>query len=252
MEGLGIWTKDGFRMKLTDKITVLNEDCMKVMAQYPDKYFDLAVVDPDFGLNEKISSGGTWASKYKKQDGFLGGKPTAQYFQELFRVSKNQIIWGGNYFIDMLYPTRCVLVWDKVAKMDTLADFEMAWTSFDANSKIFQHVRNTSETRIHICQKPIKLYDWIFKNYACCKSCNGAGGYYEDVVGDGGSKMWFDCEDCEGKPMKILDTHGGSMSSVISADKAGLEMVCCELDKEYFDKAVERFQRYKSQLTLAI
>ena len=151
---------------MTDKIVLYNEDCMNVMRGYSDGYFDVAVVDPDSGLNEKISKGGTWASKYKGFDGALGGVPTKEYFDELFRVSRNQIIWGGNYFIDMLYPTRCFLIWDKKARMKTLAHCEMAWTSFDKNAKIFTHVRNTNEKRIHICQKPIALYEWIFMNYA--------------------------------------------------------------------------------------
>jgi site-specific DNA-methyltransferase (adenine-specific) len=197
--------------KLISEVT--NEDCMAMMARYPDKYFDLAVVDPDFGLNEKISNGGTWAAKWKKEDGFLGGKPTVDYFTELRRVSKNQIVWGGNYFADMLPATRCWIVWDKVAHMDTLADCELAWTSFDANSKIFKHVRNTSEARIHICQKPVALYSWIFEKYA--KS------------GD-----------------KILDTHLGSQSSRIAAHKAGLDFWGTELDKDYFKSGEDRFKKY--------
>lgn len=87
-------------------------DCMEGMAQFPDKWFELAIVDPDYGLFDKISNGGTWASKYKKQDGNLGGLPTDQYWKELFRVSKNQIVWGGNYF--KLPETRCFIIWDKL------------------------------------------------------------------------------------------------------------------------------------------
>lgn len=199
---------------------VFNEHCMNLMARYPDKYFDLAVVDPDFGLDEKISSGGTWAAKYKKGDGNLGGKPTKEYFNELFRVSKNQIIWGGNYFIDHLFPSRCFLIWDKVAHMDTLADCEVAWTSFDMNTKIFKHVRNTTETRIHICQKPVKLYDWIYHNY----------------LPQGG---------------KVLDTHLGSGSSRIAAHKAGnIDFTGCELDPDYFEAAEKRFNQFAAQLTI--
>ena len=198
-----------------------NIDCMIGMKGYEDKYFDLAIVDPDFGLNDKISSGGTWASKYKKGDGDLGGKPTREYFDELFRVSKNQIIWGGNYFIDMLHPTRCILIWDKVAKMDTLADFEMAWTSFDENSKIYKHVRNTNETRIHICQKPIALYKWLLTKYA--------------------------------KPNdKILDTHVGSASSLIACEDMGFEYVGFELDKDYYDSAQKRLEQFRNQFKLEL
>lgn len=171
---------------------VFNEDNMAVMARYPDKFFDLAVVDPDYGLDDKISSGGTWASKYKKGDGELGGKPDGEYFKTLFRVSKNQIVWGGNYFLEFLPSSRCFIIWDKKARMETLADFEIAWTSFDLNAKIFTHVRNTSEKRIHITQKPVALYEWILKNYA--------------KPGD-----------------KILDTHMGSQSSRIAAYKLGFD-----------------------------
>lgn len=200
-------------------VELFNDDCMNVMRGYSDGYFDLAVVDPDFGLNEKISRGGTWAAKYKGFDGALGGVPTKEYFKELFRVSKNQIIWGGNYFSDMLYPTRCFLIWDKKARMNTLADCEMAWTSFDKNAKIFTHVRNTGEKRIHICQKPIALYEWIFTNYA--------------KKGD-----------------KILDTHLGSGSSAIAAYKCGMEFIGCDINKEYYESAIKRINKYKSQLSL--
>ena len=205
--------------KVNDKITLYNADCMEVMKQFEDKHFDLAIVDPDFGLNQKISQGGTWASKYKGFDGALGGKPTQEYFDELFRVSKKQIIWGGNYFIDMLYPTRCFLIWDKKAKMPTLADCEMAWTSFDKNAKIFVHPRNTGEKRIHICQKPIALYEWILDNYA--KS------------GD-----------------KILDTHLGSGSSAIASYKKGFEFVGVEINETYLKETIKRIKNHISQQDL--
>jgi site-specific DNA-methyltransferase (adenine-specific) len=197
--------------------TVTQEDCMALMARYPDKYFDLAVVDPPFGLGEKLTNGGTWAAKYSKADSVWDKAPESNYFQQLFRVSKNQIIWGGNYFA--LPSTRCFLIWDKVAHMDTLADCEFAWTSFDRNAKIFKHVRNTSESRIHICQKPVKLYDWIFKNYA--------------KEGD-----------------KILDTHLGSGSSRISAFKAGLDFTACELDPDYFAAQEKRFKEFTAQIRM--
>ena len=127
---------------------VYNMDCLEYMRSLPDKHFDLCIADPDYGLDKKISGGGTWAAKYKGFDGCLGGKPSKELISEIIRVSKNQIIWGGNYFIDMLYPTRCFLIWDKKARLETLADCEMAWTSFDKNAKIFTHPRNTSEKRV--------------------------------------------------------------------------------------------------------
>lgn len=201
------------RIQLTEKISLYNGDCVEYMKSLPDDFFDLAIVDPDYALNGKISKGGTWAKKYKGFDGALGGKPTKEYFDELFRISKNQIVWGGNYFIDLLYPTRCFLIWDKKARMNTLADCEMAWTSFDKNAKIFTHPRNTGEKRVHICQKPIALYEWIMNNYA--------------------------------KPNeRILDTHLGSGSSAIAAHRLGFEFVGVEINKQYFDSALTRIKKH--------
>lgn len=201
------------RIQLTEKISLYNGDCMEYMKSLPDGFFDLAIVDPDYALNGKISKGGTWAKKYKGFDGALGGKPTKEYFDELFRISKNQIVWGGNYFIDLLYPSRCFLIWDKKARMNTLADCEMAWTSFDKNAKIFTHPRNTGEKRVHICQKPIALYEWIMNNYA--------------------------------KPNeRILDTHLGSGSSAIAAHRLGFEFVGVEINKQYFDSALTRIKKH--------
>ena len=200
-------------------ITIFCRDCMEAMKEMPDKAFELAIVDPDFGLGDKITCGGTWAAKLKKGDGDLGGKPPDQYWEQLFRVSASQIVWGGNYY--NLPPSRCFIVWDKVAHMDTLADCEMAWTSFDANAKIFKHPRNTSEKRIHICQKPVALYKWLLKNYA--------------KKGD-----------------KILDTHLGSGSSAIAAYGMGFELTGYEIDKDYCKAAVERIKRHMSQGVLPL
>ena len=193
-------------------------DCMEAMKAFPDGFFDLAVVDPPYGLGDKLTQGGTWASKYTKGNADWDVTPQKEYWVELFRVSKNQIVWGGNYF--GLPPTRCFIIWDKVAHMDTLADCEYAWSSFDRNAKIYKHVRNTSETRIHMCQKPVKLYEWIYMNY----------------LPQGG---------------KVIDTHLGSGSNRIAADKQGnIEFYGYEIDKEYFDASVKRFDEYKAQLTL--
>lgn len=195
--------------KLNDYVSILNADCLEYMRTVADNTFDLAVVDPDFGLNGKISKGGTWAAKYKGFDGALGGVPTKEYFDELFRISKSQVVWGGNYFVNFLYPSRCWLVWDKKARMRTLADCEMAWTSFNKNTKIFTHVRNTSEKRIHICQKPIKLYEWIYTNYS--------------KEGD-----------------MILDTHMGSGSSAIAANNTKRSYVGIEINQDYYESAKKR------------
>jgi len=204
-------------MNITDKIQITNEDNMELMARYPDKYFDLACIDIPYGLGDKLTQGGTWASKYKKGDASWDILPNDIFFKELFRVSKNQIIWGGNY--SNLPPTRCFLIWDKIALMETMADCEFAWTSFDKNAKIFRHPRNTTEKRIHITQKPIALYKWILDKYA--------------KQGD-----------------KILDTHLGSGSIAIACHDYGFELTACELDKEYYVKAIQRIKNHVAQQKL--
>ena len=200
---------------------VFNEDCIQVMKRYPDNYFDLAVVDPPYGISvEKQSKFGNKKDN-KKWD---NETPSKEYFNELFRVSKNQIIWGGNYFLDYLSNTRCFLIWNKENGTNDMADAEIAWTSFTTsirmyNGHIFKGIGCTNYKSIHPTQKPTKLYDWIFHNYA--------------------------------KPdFKILDTHLGSGSSRIAAHKAGLDFVGCELDKEYFDAADKRYKDFIAQLTL--
>jgi site-specific DNA-methyltransferase (adenine-specific) len=204
-------------MKITDKINLHHIDCMDFMRDIPDGYYELACIDIPYGLGDKLTQGGTWANKYKKGDASWDVLPSNDFFNELFRVSKNQIIWGGNYA--ELPPTRCFLIWDKVALLDTMADCELAWTSFDKNAKIFRHVRNTSEKRIHITQKPVALYKWILDKYA--------------------------------KPNdKILDTHGGSMSIAIACHDYGFDLDLCELDKEYFDKGVQRVKNHVAQTKL--
>lgn len=206
----------------TDFLDLFHCDNMELMASYPDKYFGLSIVDIPYGLGDKLTQGGTWASKYKKGDADWDVLPSPEYFEQLFRVSKNQIIWGGNYV--QLPPTRGFLIWDKVALMDTMADSEFAWTSFDRNAKTFRHVRNTSEKRIHITQKPIKLYEWIIANYA--------------------------------EPnQKILDTHFGSGSIALAVDKANkldkmnLHLTACEIDLDYVNASIKRISQSIKQTT---
>ena len=200
-------------------------DNIELMKHYPDKYFDLAVVDPPYGLGERLTNGG--GKRFKKHNrtkkelvAFDNKTPDEEYFIELFRVSKNQIIWGANYF--ELPPTRCVLIWDKVTfKEFTGSDFELAWTSFDYAAKAFRmsRIQALRNGTIHPTQKPIELYDWIYSKFAV-----------------------------EGS--KILDTHLGSGSSRISANKNKLHFVGCEIDEEYFNKQNKRYEEFVSQARL--
>jgi site-specific DNA-methyltransferase (adenine-specific) len=204
---------------------VFNEDCMEVMKRYPDKWFDLAVVDPPYGIGaNKMQLGNGKKKIYRGATDWDSDIPNSEYFTELFRVSKNQIIWGGNYMTEYLQPTSSWLFWDKGTGENDFADGELAWTSFGGalrkitKSWVGANAKDGIE-RIHPTQKPIYLYDWIFNRYA--------------------------------KPeFKILDTHLGSGSSRIAAHKAGLDFVGCELDKEYFEAADKRYKDFISQLTL--
>jgi len=206
-------------MQVTEKIYIENCDNMALMARYPDKYFDLAIVDIPYGLGDKLTTGGTWASKYKTGDADWDVLPTEEYFKELFRVSENQIIWGGNYAHNYLKSNRHFIIWDKVSHMPTMADCEYAWSSIDANAKIFKHPRNSSEKRIHITQKPVALYKWILDKYA--------------KPGD-----------------KILDTHLGSGSIAIACHDYGFDLTACELDPDYYKSAIKRIQQHVSQQKL--
>lgn len=208
-------------------IEILNEDCMAVMGRYPDNHFDLAIVDPPYGLGERLTNGGGKRFKKHKRSkkslvAFDSETPNYKYFLELFRVSKNQIIWGANYF--ELPATRCVLIWDKVTfKEFTGSDFELAWTSFDYAAKAFRmsRIQAVKHGTIHPTQKPVKLYEWILANYA--------------KQGD-----------------KILDTHGGSMSSAIACHNMGFDLVICELDPQYYQDAIKRFNLHRKQQRLFV
>ena len=203
---------------------VRNMDCMEFMKQFPDKFFDLAVVDPPYGIN--MDGGVIGISKKAKNTQYTikdwdKAAPDKSYFDELIRVSKNQIIFGANHFISRIpFDSSCWLVWNKENGNNPFADWELAWTSFKSAVRMFsyrwqgmlQGNMKDKEIRIHPTQKPRALYAWIFENFA-------RGG------------------------QKILDTHLGSGSSRIAAYHAGLDFYGCELDKEYFDKANERFEK---------
>lgn len=194
-----------------------NMDCMQGMKEFPDKYFDLAIVDPPYGIDINQSGRlGKYNNENKEWDKCT---PNKNYFNELFRISKHQIIWGGNYF--ELPPTKCFLIWDKKQPCDiSFASCEFAWTNFDSVAKTFyMSPMNTGETRIHPTQKPVALYQWILNRYA--------------KEGD-----------------KILDTHVGSASSLIACHRAGLDYVGFELDEYYYNLAKERLEKEKQQIIM--
>ena len=195
--------------------TVYLMDCIEGMKQFPDKIFDLAVVDPPYGIGAGKGVGVTRGkeNQYTVKD-WDSSIPEQTYWDELWRVSKNQIVWGGNYMTDYLKPSRGWIYWRKMMG-GNYADGELAWTSFDRNLKEFTK-RSDQGNRFHPTQKPIKLYEWIFANYA----------------EDGNL---------------ILDTHLGSQSSRIAANKAGLDFVGFEIDREYYDNGNTRFKNFVSQ-----
>ncbi len=207
---------------------IYNMDCMEGMKEFPDKYFDLAIVDPPYGIGEdglKNHSRGKLTAPIKYISKNWDRKiPERNYFIQLKRISKHQIIWGGNYFIDYLNNTNCVIVWDKDNGESDFADCELAWTSFKSAVRKFrykwqgmlQENMKNKEIRIHPTQKPIALYKWILRNYA--------------KPGD-----------------KIIDTHVGSGSSIIAFEDAGFEYIGFEIDKDYFDAANHRISEFKKQ-----
>ena len=220
-------------MQITDRITITNEDNMELMARYPDNYFDLAIVDPPYGIGEDGSKNHTRGllAKSKNYKPFAGKdleSPDLDYFTELFRVSKEQIIFGANHFISKIpYDSSCWIVWNKDNGETDFADCELAWTSFKTAVRKFdfkwqgmlQQDMKNKEVRIHPTQKPVALYKWLLDKYA--------------KQGD-----------------KILDTHLGSGSIAIACHDYGFELTACELDKEYYDKAIKRIKNHVSQLKL--
>ena len=222
----------------TDFLDLYHADCMDIMKQYPDKYFGLAIVDPPYMETFNTDN---WVDKsaknkkYSKDTHILTGyKPTQEYFNELSRISKNQIIWGGNYFTDMLNVSRGWIVWNKNVSGNLFSKAELAWTSFDKITEMFtytwsgmlQQNMKDKEIKIHPTQKPVDLYDWLIKNY---------------------SKQGF----------KILDTHFGSGSIALAVDKANrldkmnLHLTACEIDKDYIEASVKRISESIKQQTFS-
>lgn len=237
-------------MKVTDKIELLNVDCLSYMATVPDKFFDLAIVDPPYGIDRanntvRVGKNKSRVDSYIKRTDY-GGKmwdskcPDQSYFTELIRVSKNQIIWGANHFISKIpFDSPCWIIWDKVDALPTYASGEMAWTSFDSpmkivalrhsgfkrgetigrESKIKYNIPFSGPMDIHPTQKPVALYNWLLKNYA--------------KEGD-----------------KILDTHGGSMSIALACHDYKYDLTLCEIDKDYFEAGLKRLKNHVAQTVL--
>ena len=211
-------------------LSLFHADCMEIMKQYPDKHFDLAIVDPPYGLGMGCGAGETRGNGKKKKDLYTPkkwdtSKPTAEYWKELFRVSKNKVVWGGNYFTDMLPVSRGWIYWRKMMG-GNYSDGELAWTSFDMILKEYAKRSEQGDNRFHPTQKPVGLYNFILHHYA-------KEGY------------------------KILDTHFGSGSIALAVDKANrldkmnLHLTACEIDKEYIDKAIKRISESIKQGTLS-
>jgi site-specific DNA-methyltransferase (adenine-specific) len=201
-------------MKVTEQITITNEDNMELMKRYPDNHFDLAIVDPPYGIG--ISSNPVRQKHDKKT--WDNNIPQKEYFNELFRVSKNQIIWGGNYFD--LPPTQGFFIWDKKQPHDfSLAMCEYAWSSQQKPAKMWSLSVLKERGKIHPTQKPVKLYEWLLMNYA--------------KEGD-----------------KILDTHLGSGSIAIACHNRGFDLTACELDKDYYDASIKRINQQIAQQRL--
>jgi site-specific DNA-methyltransferase (adenine-specific) len=212
-------------MQVTDKITITNEDNMLLMSRYSDNYFDLAIVDPPYGINMGMGHKGSEKrgdkNKYKTFAGGDNSIPTKEYFDELFRVSKNQIIWGANYMTEFLEPKASWIIWDKKQPEDfSMAMAELAWSSFGSPMKIYQkRVVGADDVRVHPTQKPVALYKWLLDKYTK-------------------------------ENYKILDTHLGSGSIAIACHDYGFELTACELDSEYYDKAIQRIKNHTNQQKL--
>ena len=211
-------------------MTITNEDNMELMARYEDNHFDLAIVDPPYGLNmdnQKVRVKPNRPNTYKragnlqyKQSNWDSEPPTKKYFDELFRVSKNQIIWGANYFCLYIPNGKGWIFWDKKMGDNNFSAGEFAYQSIQKRSSFFSYPSmRVKDTRIHPTQKPVKLYEWLLMNYA--------------KEGD-----------------KILDTHLGSGSIAIACHNLGYDLTACELDKDYYEASMKRINQHKAQLRI--
>lgn len=206
-------------------INIYNCDNMELLKQTPDNYYQLAIVDPPYGINfAKTHTGNGWVVRESKE--WDKSTPSPEYYNELFRVSENQIVWGANYMTDNLPPSMGWVFWDKGQRNFSLADGELAYTSFNRALRVFTMPRGAHKAqddktggKIHPTQKPVKLYEWLLMNYA--------------KEGD-----------------KILDTHLGSGSIAIACHNLGFDLTACELDTEYYNAALKRLKQHQAQLTM--
>jgi len=213
-------------MKVTEKITITNEDNMELMARYPDNYFDLAIVDPPYGLglatvsvpSKKNTNSQQKFYKDLKNKMWDNSTPNKEYFDQLKRVSKHQIVWGGNYMAEHLGNTKCILIWDKMTYIPTMSQFEFAFCSMNKHPQLIK-LNSNDVNRQHPTQKPVGLYKWLLDKYA--------------KQGD-----------------KILDTHLGSGSIAVACHDYGFELTACELDAEYYEKAIQRIKNHTNQMNL--
>lgn len=202
--------------KQIGKSLVINCDCNELMSYVNDKEFDLACVDPPYGVG--MDGNNNWSGSKHEVKGWDKESPEYEYFNQLARISKDQIVWGANHFMDKISKgSPCWIVWDKKNDGFSFADAELAWTSFDTAVRFFRfHRSEQTDSRIHPTQKPVKLYEWLLTNYA--------------------------------KPgQKIFDSHMGSGSSAIACNNLGFEFVGCELDPDYFEAACKRIEHHARQ-----
>jgi site-specific DNA-methyltransferase (adenine-specific) len=205
---------------------ITNEDNMELMARYEDNHFDLAIVDPPYGINASKGMGKHSKKKFQKSNKDWDNKtPNQKYWDEIFRVSKHQIVCGANYFLEYLYSSKSFICWVKNNPAPDFAQAEFLWTSTNVNGKVYdsgkqiQHEIMWEGGSIHPTQKPVKLYEWLLMNYA--------------KEGD-----------------KILDTHLGSGSIALACHNLEYDLTACELDKEYYDAAMRRITEHKQQLRM--
>ena len=212
-------------MNITDNIEITNEDNMLLMKRYPDNHFDLAIVDPPYGIERFKKPSGTTrfkSSKLMQEEGLTWDKkPSQEYWIELFRISKNQIVWGANNF--EMPPSEYFCIWNKKQTVDNFASAEYAWVSMGLKkpAKIFDYGihKHNHTTKIHPTQKPLQLYEWILMNYA-------------------------------EEGFKILDTHLGSGSIALACHNLGFDLTACELDKEYFEASIKRIENHVAQIRM--